>query len=97
MNEELPSCPGPFGEARLEYPLHFDLRVIYRLADVQDFQTELETVLTRVGVPWTLIQGVVKPQASYGRMGARVTVDSKQRMDSLYAAVAAIPGVKAVL
>ena len=97
MEEPAPSCPGPFGEAQLEYPLHFDLRVIYRLAEVKDFQTELETVLTQVGVPWTLIQGVVKPDASYGRMGARITVDSKQRMDALYAAVAAIPCVKAVI
>jgi hypothetical protein len=97
MNEEAPSCTGPFGEAQLEYPLHFDLRVIYRLADAKDFQTDLEAALAGVGVPWTLIQGIVKPDASYGRMGARVTVDSKQRMDVLYAAVAAIPGVKAVI
>ncbi|MCX7026492.1 MAG: hypothetical protein NT061_03170 [Spirochaetes bacterium] len=97
MNEDFPSCPGPFGGAELEYPLHFDLRVIYRLADTADFQKEFEAALTKVGVPWTLIQGVVKPGASYGRMGARIIVDSKPRMDLLYAAVAAIPGVKAVI
>jgi len=97
MNEDSPSCPDPFGGAQLEYPLHFDLRIIYKLAEAQDFQIELEAVLTRVDVPWTLIQGVVKPQALYGRMGARITIDSKQRMDALYAAVAAIPNVKVVL
>jgi putative lipoic acid-binding regulatory protein len=97
MTEESPSCAGPFEGAQLEYPIHFDLRVIYRLADVRDFQADLEAAMAKVGVPWTLIQDVVKPDASYGRMGARVTVDSKQRMDLLYAAVAAIPGVKAVI
>ena len=81
----------------IEYPIAFDLRVIYSLAGTADFQKDLEAALARVGVPWTLIQGVAKPAATYGRMGARITVDSKQRMDALYAAVAAIPCVKAVI
>jgi hypothetical protein len=97
METSAQSCPGPFGEAQLEYPLAFDLRVIYSLTGTADFQKDLETALSSVGVPWTLIQGVVKPGASYGRMGARITVDSKPRMDALYAAVAAIPCVKAVI
>lgn len=97
MEEPAPSCPGPFGGAQIRYPIAFDLRIIYRLSGTADFQTDLEAVLARVGVPWTLIQGTVKPDASYGRMGARITVDSKQQMDALYAAVAAIPCVKAVI
>lgn len=97
MEEIYPSCPGPFGGAELEYPLDFDIRIIYRLAEAGDFRTKLEITLAEVGVPWTLIQGVIKPGASYGRMGARISVDSKQRMEILYAAIAALPGVKVVI
>ncbi|HEY9055279.1 MAG TPA: hypothetical protein VIO60_10730 [Rectinemataceae bacterium] len=94
----LPSCPAnPFGEAELSYPIGFDLRVIYLLEGAGDFQQSLEKALADAGVPWTMIQGTKKPEARYGRMGARVTVSSKAAMDKLYAAVAAIPGVKAVI
>jgi len=44
-----------------------------------------------------MIQGIVKPGAKYGRMGARVAVDSQMKMSQLYAEVAKIPGVKAVI
>lgn len=101
MNPAGDACPfgdtGHFGGAALEYPLQFDLRVIYRLDATGDFAQALKDTLAKVGVPCSLIQGVAKPLATYGRMGARVTVDSKARMDALYAAVAALPGVKAVI
>jgi putative lipoic acid-binding regulatory protein len=98
MDEENqnPSCSGPFGGAVLEYPLNFDLRIIYRITEV-DFADLLRKTLETLGVPCSLIQGVVKPNATYGRMGARVVVESKAKMDALYAAVAALPGVKAVI
>lgn len=57
----------------------------------------LEATLKRIAIPCSLIQGLAKPEAKYGRMGARVTVDSKQTMDRLYAEVAKLPGIKAVI
>jgi putative lipoic acid-binding regulatory protein len=97
LNSASPSCSKPFGNAQLEYPLHFDVRIIYTISEQENFQKELEKALLHVEVPCSMIQGIAKPGAKYGRMGARVTVDSKKRMDSLYAAIAAIPGVKAVI
>lgn len=57
----------------------------------------LEKCLALAGVSYTLIQGISKPGARYGRMGARVRVDSEASMKKLYATVAAIPGVKTVI
>jgi len=97
MNEDSPSCTEPFSGIQIEFPVHFDLRIIYVIADAPNLQVDLEATLLRIGVPCTLIQGVVKPGSKYGRMGARVTVDSKQNMDKLYAEVAKIKGVKAII
>ena len=97
IHDSYPSCSLPFGSEQLKYPLHFDLRIIYTLACVDDFQKELERVLEKTQIPCSLIQGVAKPGAKYGRMGARVVIETKEKMDSLYSAVAAIPGVKAVI
>lgn len=95
--ESGPSCAGPFAGIQIEYPVRFDLRIIYTLAEADDLETALAATLARISVPCSLIQGVAKPGAKYGRMGARVTVDSKAVMDKLYAEVAKLPGVKAVI
>ena len=97
MEDTYPTCEGPFGNARVEYPVSFDLRIIYTLAEAPDLEASLEKALAASGVPCTLIQGISKPGAKYGRMGARVTVDSESSMKKLYALVAAIPGVKTVI
>jgi putative lipoic acid-binding regulatory protein len=97
MTEEHSSCPGPFGGVQIEFPVHFDLRIIYSKANAPDIASALEAVLARIAVPFSLIQGVAKPEGKYGRMGARVVVDSRQTMDRLYAEVAKLPGVKAII
>jgi hypothetical protein len=94
---QLRATTEAFAGAKLEFPVTFDLRVIYLLAENADLQGGLEEVFARLGVPCALIQGVSKPGAKYGKMGARVTLDSRERMFSLYEAVGALPGVKTVL
>ncbi len=91
------SCAGPFAGVQIEFPVSFDLRIIYTLAEAPEFAAALAAALARISIPCSLIQGVAKPGAKYGRMGARVTVDSKAAMDGLYAEVAKLPGVKAVI
>ena len=95
--ESAPTCAGPFGGVQIEFPVSFDLRIIYTLAEAPDFQAALAATLARISIPCSLIQGVAKPGATYGRMGARVTVDSKASMDRLYAEAAKLPGVKTVI
>lgn len=95
--ESGPSCSGPFAGVQIDFPVSFDLRIIYTLAEAPDFDAALAATLARISIPCSLIQGVAKPGAKYGRMGARVTVESKASMDRLYAEVAKLPGVKAVI
>jgi len=97
MNEASPSCAGPFGGIQIEYPVHFDLRIIYAKAEAPKMASALESALARLGIPCSIIQGTAKPEGRYGRMGARVIVDSKQSMDKLYAEVSGLPGVRAVI
>lgn len=97
MNEESMVCNGPFGGAGIEYPINFDLRIIYSLETAPAMDRDLESALARAGVPFSLLQGMAKPGAKYGRMGARVTVASGDMMKNLYSEVAKIPGVKAVI
>ena len=97
MSEAYPSCSGPFGGLQIEYPVHFDLRIIYSKADAPDMASSLEATLKRIAIPCSIIQDAAKPDGKYGRMGARVTVDSQISMDRLYAEVAKLPGVKAVI
>ncbi len=98
MDEKAPTCSGPFGGATISYPVHFDLRIIYLKAEVPvDLEGALSSVFQSLSVPYSLIQGIAKPEGRYGRMGARIRVDSAQIMKNLYAKVAAIPGVKAVI
>lgn len=96
-NDSAGSCGLPFGGAQVEYPVRFDLRMIYVIAENPDPEPGLRAALAGAGVPCSLIQGQVKPGARYGRIGARVVVDSKARMDSMYKAVAALPGMKTVM
>jgi hypothetical protein len=97
MDENAPACSGPFGGATVSYPVHFDLRIIYLKAEAPaDLEGALSTILRSLSVPCSLIQGTAKPEGRYGRMGARIRVDSAQIMKNLYARVAAITGVKAV-
>jgi len=41
MEETYPKCDGPFGEVKVAYPVHFDLRIIYTLAEAPDFTASL--------------------------------------------------------
>ena len=97
MEENAPACSGPFGGATIDYPVHFDLRIIYVLAEAPDMAARLEAVLAAIAVPCSMVQGIAKPGAKYGRMGARVTIESQIQMNRLYAEVAKIPGVKTVI
>ncbi len=92
-----PSCSGPFGGATIEYPVHFDLRIIYTKAETVDLEASLSAIFSRLGIPCSLIQGTAKPDGKYARMGARITVDSRLTMQRLYEEVGRIPGVKAVI
>jgi hypothetical protein len=91
------SCGGPFGGVEVNFPVTFDLRIIYILADGSSIQSDLEAIYARLGVACTLMQGTAKPGAKYGRFGSRVTIRDHAQFYAVYAEIGKLPYVKAAL
>src|SRR5512145_898932 len=81
----------------IEYPVEFELRVIYQIERAATIATEVEHVLIDhkafPGVPHSLPASGVK----YGRLACSVRFDDKEALYAAYAAIGALPGVKVVL
>ena len=88
---------SPFGGAVLEFPVTFDLRIIYVLAQGATIVEDLERIYAGLGVRCDLIQGMAAPGAKYGRMGSRVTFASRGQMLSTYAKIGELPYVKTAI
>jgi len=107
MDKEAPAGNGqggtpdslpPFAEgAELEFPVTFDLRIIYTLAEGGSIQDDLERIYTARGVKCSLMQGISKPGAKYGRMGSRLTFTSREQMYSTYSDIGKLPYVKTAI
>jgi len=88
---------SPFGGAQLEYPVTFDLRIIYVLAEGATIVEDIERIYASLGVRCTLIQGIATPGSKYGRMGSRVTMQSREQMYATYEALGKLPYLKTAL
>ena len=92
-----PRPADPFGGAELRFPVTFDLRIIYVLAQGATIQPDLERIFRELEVPCSLMQGLAAPGAKYGRWGCRITLASRERMYALYAEIGKLPYVKAAI
>jgi hypothetical protein len=81
----------------LAYPISFDLRIIYVLAEGASVREDLERILAGRGVAWTLMQGDAKPGAKYGRFGVRLTMESREQMYATYEDIGRLPYVKTAI
>ncbi len=72
-----------YGEA-LNFPVSYDLRLIYIQAEGQPIREDLERILRSRGVEWSLMQGDAKEGAKYGRFGVRLTMTSREQMYRTY-------------
>lgn len=86
-----------FQGQKLEYPVSFDLRTIYVLAEGETIREDLEKILAARGVKWTLMQGDAKPGAKYGRFGVRLTMESREQMYGTYEDIGKLPYIKTAL
>ena len=93
----LDALPPSVSGAELEFPLTFDLRVIYVLADGASILDDLERIYAELSVKCSLMQGVAKPEARYGRMGSRLTFQSREQMYATYRAIGELPYIKTVI
>ncbi len=97
MDETEPVPPRPFGDVDLAFPVTFDLRMIYVLAQGATIQPDLERIFGEVGVACSLMQGMAAPGAKYGRWGCRITLQSREQMYALYAEIGKLPYIKAAI
>jgi putative lipoic acid-binding regulatory protein len=81
----------------LEFPISFDLRIIYILAEGVSVREDLERILAERRVNWTLMQGDAKEGAKYGRFGVRLTMESREQMYATYADIGKLPYVKTAI
>ncbi|HPM72874.1 MAG TPA: DUF493 family protein [Spirochaetales bacterium] len=81
----------------VEYPVEFEMRVIY-LADCRDELTlALERTLTERGAALERPRELPAKGAKYGRLACRVRFDDQESLYAAYAAIGELPGVKAAL
>lgn len=87
----------PFGGEAIQFPVHFELRVIYILALGATLEEDLLRLLqARKAAPGRPVSLPAKG-ARYGRMSVRVVFTNQENMRTAYADIAALPCVKAVL
>jgi len=81
----------------VRFPVSFDLRLIYVLAEGASIREDMERILADRKVAWTLMQRDAKEGAKYGRFGVRLTMESREQMYSVYEAVGALAYVKTAI
>jgi hypothetical protein len=84
-------------EQGLVFPVNFDLRIIYVLAEGATIREDLERILAERRVAWTLMQRDAKPEAKYGRFGVRLTMESREQMYATYGDIGKLPYVKTAI
>jgi hypothetical protein len=85
------------GAQELVFPISFDLRIIYVLAEGETIREDLEIILAGRGVAWTLMQGDSRPGAKYGRFGVRLTMASREQMYATYEDIGRLSYVKTAI
>ncbi|GAB1484841.1 hypothetical protein MASR2M78_36590 [Treponema sp.] len=92
-----PACPFQSAGDSVEYPVEFELRIIYKRDGEASIVADVEAAIVRAGV---LVKGSSDPSPAgerWGRLGCKVNVKDKTSMDALYAEVSKLPAVKAAI
>ncbi len=80
-------------EKELQFPVIYDLRVIYS-GNGEEGIKKISTLLNDLGINYS--PGFVKPggKGSLSRLGINITVISKEQMDTMYKNLQVIPDIK---
>ncbi len=87
----------PASPENLQYPVEFELRVIYSLAEGTELSQGLGELLSARGVALEAVRDLPGTSATYGRLACRVKFDDKAMLYATYEAIGALPSVKTVL
>ncbi len=87
----------PSGVEGIEYPVEFELRVIFARATGTSLQADLGQLLAARGVGLEPVRSLPASGEKYGRLACRVAFQDKESLYETYQAIGRLPGVKAVL
>lgn len=87
----------PSGVEGIEYPVEFELRVIYARVTGATLQADLDTLLAERGVARGPVRSLPVSGERFGRLACKVAFQDKESLYETYQAIGQLPGVKAVL
>ncbi|HAE21646.1 MAG TPA: hypothetical protein DCG47_04890 [Spirochaetaceae bacterium] len=87
----------PFGDAAIEFPVAFELRIIYTLASGATLEEDAMRILLASHAQPSRPMALPAPGVKYGRLSIPVTFNDSESMHAAYAALGALPCVKAVM
>lgn len=87
----------PSGVEGIEYPVEFELRVIYARATGTTLPADLDALLSTRGVGLESVRSLPATGEKYGRLACKVAFQDKESLYDTYQAIGKLPGVKAVL
>ncbi|MBU0935610.1 MAG: DUF493 domain-containing protein [Spirochaetes bacterium] len=82
---------------QLQYPLHFDLRIIYNLAQGATLEPQLVEILQKHHIQSGLPRTLPASGSKYGKMAVAVTFQDEASMHAVYAEIGALAAVKVLL
>lgn len=91
-------CNAADDGSRIEFPVSFELKLIFSLSSGAALNADLLAVFARRAVPCSAIESKEsKPGAKYGRVSARVTFSSLEQLRATYAEIGTLPYVKGLI
>jgi putative lipoic acid-binding regulatory protein len=91
------SDSNPFGEARISFPVSFELRIIYTLAEGAALEEQVLAVLHSLRAKPGMPKALPATGSTYGRMAVPVTFASETDMHAAYQAIGALRAVKTLI
>jgi hypothetical protein len=96
-DDETPATDPRLTGAAIEFPVTFDLRIIYVKAEGPGIQADLEAIYAARSVSCSLIQGMDIEGSKYARMGSRLTFVSREQMYGTYEDIGKLPYVRSAI
>lgn len=97
QNEETAAQVFPPDGAQIEFPQSFELRLIHSAEAAQRIRGDIAAVFSRFLVPCSGLAELPTKPGKYARISASVTFESLGQMRTVYAALGALEGVKALI
>jgi putative lipoic acid-binding regulatory protein len=86
---------NPFGQKEIEYPVNYDLKVIFETGEALDIQKRnLELVIEDAGVAHKFVSSRPSSKGKYVSLTVNVTLQSNEQLQYLYQRLKLLPGIK---